>query len=805
MALELVSASSQGLLARLKGAEARTDASIDPIGISSLAVLQEVLVAGMRRRSDLERPELGEVEHNIRSLWSFDPAISHVEGWTVLLALAHNPALVDRDNLIGLTHLNTLRSTCSLSCVDPREDGFVDGLNMQPGEQLLAWLTTPFRAAPEQLEEQLRWVLEHWEDLLDEGLKQRLLRTLDRFAEYHSVRSGGAAGHQGPGWGSGDDVERFTDDQDWMTRCVLIAKHTFVWLDQLSARFGRSIRHLDEIPEEALVELAERGFTALWLIGLWERSPASQNIKRRRGNHEAEASAYSLTEYVVAERLGGVGALDRLRARAQRCGLRLAADMVPNHTGLDSRWMVERPEWFVQLDHSPFPGYTFNGPDLSGDPRVCVQLEDGYWNETDAAVVFRVTDQRTGRVRFVYHGNDGTQMPWNDTAQLDHAQPAVREALIQTIVQVAKQFSVIRFDAAMTLAKQHIQRLWHPPAGEGGAIPSRATYGLSQEEFDRLCPAEFWCEVVDRIQVEAPDTLLIAEAFWMMEGYFVRNLGMHRVYNSAFMHMLRDENNAGYRGVIKEILATQPAILERFVNFMNNPDEETAADQFGTGDKYFGIATLLSTLPGLPMFGHGQLEGFREKYGMEFARAYHDESTDEGLLGYHEHVVFPLLRHRSRFGGVEFFRLYDFVTEHGEVNENVFAYSNKETVDGPPTLVIYNNSMDSTSGWLRCSVPVADGAEGTFVESLADALSIEEQTLYHWQDSGRGVSREESGASLQRHGLAVHLRGYETLVFDRIEPALEVSLDGGETEVIAPQGAVQVAADGGWVEPETEV
>ena len=287
----------------------------------------------------------------------------------------------------------------------------------------------------------------------------------------------------------------------------------------------------------------------------------------------------------------------------------------------------------------------------------------------------------------------------------------------------------------------------------------------------------------------------------MMEGYFVRNLGMHRVYNSAFMHMLRDENNAGYRGVIKEILATQPAILERFVNFMNNPDEETAADQFGTGDKYFGIATLLSTLPGLPMFGHGQLEGFREKYGMEFARAYHDESTDEGLLGYHEHVVFPLLRHRRRFGGVEFFRLYDFVTEHGEVNENVFAYSNKETVDGPPTLVIYNNSMDSTSGWLRCSVPVADGAEGTFVESLADALSIEEQTLYHWQDSGRGVSREESGASLQRHGLAVHLRGYETLVFDRIEPALEVPLDGGETEVIAPLGTVQVAADGDGSSP----
>jgi len=27
-----------------------------------------------------------------------------------------------------------------------------------------------------------------------------------------------------------------------------------------------------------------------------------------------------------------------------------------------------------------------------------------------------------------------------------------------------------------------------------------------------------------------------------MEGYFVRTLGMHRVYNSAFMNMLRDED-----------------------------------------------------------------------------------------------------------------------------------------------------------------------------------------------------------------------------------------------------------------------
>jgi len=231
-------------------------------------------------------------------------------------------------------------------------------------------------------------------------------------------------------------------------------------------------------------------------------------------------------------------------------------------------------------------------------------------------VVFRRVDRRTGSVRYVYHGNDGTSTPWNDTAQLNYLNPELREAVIQTILRVARQFPVIRFDAAMTLAKKHYQRLWFPEPGTGGTIPSRAEHAMTREQFDALMPEEFWRQVVDRVALEAPDTLLLAEAFWMMEGYFVRTLGMHRVYNSAFMNMLRDEENAKYRSVIKNTLEFDPEILKRYVNFMNNPDERTAIDQFGKEDKYFGICTLMATLPGLPMFGHGQIEGFAERYGM---------------------------------------------------------------------------------------------------------------------------------------------------------------------------------------------
>ena len=209
-------------------------------------------------------------------------------------------------------------------------------------------------------------------------------------------------------------------------------------------------------------------------------------------------------------------------------------------------------------------------------------------------------------------------------------------------------------------------------------------------------PHEFWREVVDRVAVEAPDTLLLAEAFWLLEGYFVRTLGMHRVYNSAFMNMLRDEENSKYRLVMKNTMEFDPQILRRFVNFMNNPDERTAVDQFGTGDKYFGVCTMMVTMPGLPMFGHGQIEGYAEKYGMEYRRAYWDETPNQYLVERHEREISPLLHKRHLFADVENFLLYDFFTPEGGVNEDVFAYSNRHGDAG--TLFVFNNRYTSSPG-----------------------------------------------------------------------------------------------------------
>ncbi|KPV51019.1 alpha-amylase, partial [Kouleothrix aurantiaca] len=640
------------------------------------------------------------------------------------------------------------------------------------GENLIDMLLAPSRAAPHSLEAQLEFIRSRWGITLGKEV-YRLLGGLDLIKEEEKPVFFGPGPIEipiGSFEGLEAEPEQFSPDKDWMPRVVMIAKNAYVWLDQLAKQYDRPVRTLDDVPDEELDRMQRWGITGLWLIGLWERSVASQRVKQMMGNADAVASAYSLYDYTIAERLGGEGACDNLRQRAWKRGIRLASDMVPNHVGIDGRWVVDHPDWFLSVPESPYPSYSFNGPDLSWDERVGIYMEDHYYERTDAAVVFKRHDRHSGDTRDIYHGNDGTTMPWNDTAQLNYLNPETREAVIQTILHVARQFPIIRFDAAMTLAKRHIERLWFPEPGAGGAIPSRSEYAMTKAEFEAAIPNEFWREVVDRVAQEVPDTLLLAEAFWLMEGYFVRTLGMHRVYNSAFMHLLRDEDNAKYRSLMKQTLEFDPEILKRYVNFQNNPDEKTAVEQFGKGDKYFGICTVMLTLPGLPMFGHGQIEGFAEKYGMEYQRAYWDEQPDQYLIERHEREIFPLVHKRYLFAGVDDFLLYDFFTADGGVAEDVYAYSNG--YNGERALVLYHNAYAEVRGWVRqsasFSMKTGNGDERALVQrSLGDGLrlSADEQAFYIFRDYASGLEYLRSGRELVEQGLYVELGAYRCHVF----------------------------------------
>jgi len=234
--------------------------------------------------------------------------------------------------------------------------------------------------------------------------------------------------------------------------------------------------------------------------------------------------------------------------------------------------------------------------------------------------------------------------------------------------------------------------------------------------------------------------------------------------------MLRDEKNAQYRQLIKNTLEYNPQILKRYVNFMNNPDEETAVEQFGKGDKYFGVATLMATLPGLPMVGHGQVEGFSEKYGMEYYRAKWQERPDQQLVKRHQLQIFPLFHRRRLFAEVENFLLYDFFSQSGYVNEDVFAFSNK--LGEQRALVVYHNRFGDTRGWIKSSAAYLEssptnGEKILRQRSLGDGLEIpnDKNCYIIFRNLVTDMEYIRNCAEIHEKGLFIELFAYQAFVF----------------------------------------
>ncbi|MGD8439965.1 MAG: alpha-amylase, partial [Holophagae bacterium] len=203
----------------------------------------------------------------------------------VLLHLANsNPAFAPFRELFDDSRLR--RETDYGSCVEVIEAVFAGRPGLEEGGQtLLDLLLAPVRAAPTSLQAQLAFIRGAWAPYLGEQLI-RVLSSLDFVAEETRPFFGlGPGPSEVPSYDDlGDGPERYSADRDWMPRLVLLAKNVHVWLDQLSRRYRRAIVTLDQIPNDELDRLAGWGFTGLWLIGVWQRSRASERIKRWMGD-----------------------------------------------------------------------------------------------------------------------------------------------------------------------------------------------------------------------------------------------------------------------------------------------------------------------------------------------------------------------------------------------------------------------------------------------------------------------------------------------------------------------------------------
>jgi len=119
---------------------------------------------------------------------------------------------------------------------------------------------------------------------------------------------------------------------------------------------------------EHIPRLKKMGIDILWLMPI---NPVGE--KNRKGTL---GSYYSIRDYKgINPEFGTMDDFKMVVEKAHQEGMKVIIDWLANqHVAKSSQICVEHPDWFIGLDYSPFPSYTFNGPDLSSDGRVGIFL-----------------------------------------------------------------------------------------------------------------------------------------------------------------------------------------------------------------------------------------------------------------------------------------------------------------------------------------------------------------------------------------------------------------------------------------------
>ena len=137
--------------------------------------------------------------------------------------------------------------------------------------------------------------------------------------------------------------------------------NTAVWLGDLSRAHGRAVV-LSTVPAEEWDRLAALRVDAVWLMGVWQRSPAGLAIAEENAELVASfratlpdlqpgdviGSPYCVRSYELEPRFGGPGALAAARDELAARGLGLILDYVPNHVAPDHPWTTQHADYFIR-------------------------------------------------------------------------------------------------------------------------------------------------------------------------------------------------------------------------------------------------------------------------------------------------------------------------------------------------------------------------------------------------------------------------------------------------------------------------
>ncbi|MEJ5377331.1 MAG: 4-alpha-glucanotransferase [bacterium] len=396
-------------------------------------------------------------------------------------------------------------------------------------------------------------------------------------------------GQESPRLDSALDVERAWRRCDvsgpWPREPLLYEIHTWAWLEELSSKEGKHV-DLACVPEKEWDRLAQQGLDGVWLMGVWERSPASARMawedqglraqmEKEFGNLERKwvvGSPYSVRRYVVDKRLGGPQGLAIAREMLARRGLRLILDYVPNHVALDHPWVEQHPEYLLEA----------NQEDLDQEPQSFVNLGG----------------------RIFAHGRDPFFPPWRDTLQVNVFNPGFRQASLEVLRSIADQCDGLRCDMAMLLLDKVFKMTWAERAGES----------LSEE---------FWTQMIRGLRQSHPHLLLLAEVYWGLEEELLK-LGFDLCYDKVFYDRLIHDKAQS----LLDHLERSSGFQERVLRFLENHDEPRAAGIL-TPEKHRAAALILATVPGAKLFYHGQWEGKQKRLPIQMGLAPPEPSNDQ--------------------------------------------------------------------------------------------------------------------------------------------------------------------------------
>jgi hypothetical protein len=361
--------------------------------------------------------------------------------------------------------------------------------------------------------------------------------------------------------------------------------NTAVWLRRLGCTLG-------EEPAAVWDGLAALPVDAVWLMGVWERSPAGLAIAEAdpgldAGNRAALpdlrpedviGSPYCVRDYAVDARFGGAAGLAAARSDLAARGLGLILDYVPNHVAPDHPWLVERPGCLVGGSEE----------DLERDPGAFLRAGAGIYAR----------------------GRDPYFPPWPDVVQLNAFSAELRDAVADTLVRVAAQCDGVRCDMAMLMTNEVFARTW---SARAGPVPGD----------------DYWPPLIRGVKQSHPHVVFIAEAYWDME-WTLQQQGFDYCYDKRLYDRLAHEGAESVRGHLQ----ADPDYQERLIRFIENHDEPRAAATFGPA-RARAAAVVMSTLQGARLYHDGQLDGLRTHIPVFLSRG-PLEPVDADLRAFYE-------------------------------------------------------------------------------------------------------------------------------------------------------------------------